>query len=142
MTPRLFLASLLLLACGGTTADTSEFVGIWHATSREFINLANPTQKVEVIAAGWTYDLTLLSCGSYSEVSTPSGGSAVSRSGVWDASVDVFTLSWGGEYSGEAQFDYSLTNGTLTMSGGSGTYDFDGDGTPDEATVTMVLTRI
>jgi hypothetical protein len=137
-------AAALSLACGGDGSGPSpdSFAGTWDATKYEFTNVANTSEKVDVIALGATLVVVLNADETYEATATPPGGAPEVTTGTWHASSDVFTIRETG-ISGEMQFDYHRSGNTLTLSGASDEFDFDGDDQtpPEAARVSAVLVR-
>lgn len=136
------LACAVSIACGdgGNAPNRSEFAGTWDGTKLEFTRVGNPSQAVDVVAAGGTLVAVLDEGGTYQWTVTPAGGAPETSSGTWSASADVFTIRETG-MSGEMQFDWRMSGGTLSLSGADGDYDFNDDGTPEDAKVSAVLVR-
>jgi hypothetical protein len=134
------LAGFLACGDGGTAPNPDELAGTWDGTKVEFINEANPAQRVDVIAAGGSYVLVLQSAGSYQGTLTVPGEAPMVATGTWSASADIFTMNETGT-SGDMQFDYSRSGATLTLSGANTDWDFNDDGVDEPAKVTVVLVK-
>src|SRR5512147_14641 len=143
--PRLALAlGVAVAACGGggTAPSSTSFAGSWRATKVEYVSVANPGTKVEVIAQGATLTVQLNADGSYSSVLTIPGKAAENTTGTWTASSDIFTLHWlESGFSNEMQFDYSLGGTTLTLTGADSDFDFAGTGQSQAAKLNVTLVR-
>ena len=142
---RLLAAAFAVLAgaCGdgGTGPDEEELTGTWRATKMEYVSVANSSQKVDVVALGATVTLVLDSDGTYTLTTAVPGQGQEILSGTWSASTDVLTCQWSGQYSGEMQFEMSLSGDTLTLSGAHTDFDINGDDVDEEARLNMVLAR-
>jgi hypothetical protein len=136
----------LSTACGkedeGPTGPSSASLdGTWRATRAEFVSLAPPTRSVEVIANGMTVTLQLPAAGNYTLTLTEPGAPAQVITGTWTASKDELTLNLSAPFTGEIQFDYVLTGGTLAIRGGHMPFTFDDNVGPEESIVNMTLVR-
>lgn len=122
----------------GVTAE--ELIGLWGAVEMVFTSEADPGQSVDAVGTeGYTYSLQLISGGTYeSQLSTPAG-EVRADGGTYQVFGDRLTLSSsaGPERSFEVHFNRSL----LRLREASSEWDFDGDGTPELATLEMVLDR-
>jgi hypothetical protein len=139
----MFLAMLLTApACGGDDGSgppAEDLQDLWAATKAEFVSVANPSTKADLIALGGEFTVDLKSGGLYEVFeSNPDQGWEYTFTGTWESSSDVLTLNL---IDGEIQFDMSLSGNTLTLSGGHVDFDFDGDGTFEEAILNAVLAR-
>lgn len=139
-----YAALTVSLACGGDGSGPSrtEFEGTWDATKLEFTNVANTSEKVEVIALGATYTIVLVSDGTYQATLGVPGSAPEVTTGTWSVSSDVITIKETGS-SGDQQFNWSLSGNTLTISGANTDFDFDGNGPrgDEAAKVSAVLVR-
>lgn len=136
------LASLIVsLGCGGGSPPADDFVGTWNAESCVYTNASDTSQSADLVVLGGSYEMTLNADGSYEVVATLPGESGFTTSGTWEASIDLFTLNYAVPFTGSAQFEFNLSNDTLTLTGADSSYDFDDDGTPDDAKLDMVLIR-
>jgi hypothetical protein len=136
---------LALAACGGdggSGPSSSDLAGTWRASRMEFVNAANPSTKVEVIALGATLTVQLSAGGAYTSTLTMPGEPAEVTTGTWSSSTDVFTLHWTeGGFIGEMQFDWTLSASTLTLQGADSEFDFNDDGVGEAAKLNLVLVR-
>ncbi|HEX9894071.1 MAG TPA: hypothetical protein VGA78_09095 [Gemmatimonadales bacterium] len=141
------LAALLLLAaCGGDDdgagPSPSGLTGTWRATKVELVNVANPTEKVELVALGMVLTAELNANETCRITSTFPGQPEEVITGTWSSSSEVFTIrhSEGGNTI-TWQFDWNLSGNTLTLSGADNELDFDGDDLGDPAKLNLVLVR-
>jgi hypothetical protein len=95
---------------------------------------------VDIVAAGGTVTLVLNADSTYQLTVTPSGGSPDVSAGTWSNSIDVMTVRETG-MTGEMQFQMTYTATTLTLTGANTSYDFNGDGTEEAATLNVTFTR-
>ncbi len=122
---------------GGGGSVPSEAVGTWVATSYTYVNQANSSQSYELISSGGGFTLMIQANGIFGVQYVEPGGATDSDGGTLTFSgntvtavtpTDVTTLTW----------SISGTTMTLMM---SDTFDFDNNGTEQDASVTIVLTR-
>ena len=139
----LSLLSGVALACGDDAAgpSPSEITGTWQATHVEYVSVAQPTVSVDLIVdEDYTVTLVLAANGSYTFTQTPPGEPPQTSTGTWEVDGDVFDVApTGTQY--RLQFEIALSGNTLSLSGADAEYDFDGDDTPEDAKLNMVLTR-
>ena len=137
-----FAGLAVSLACGdsGNGPNRDQFAGTWDATKLEFTNVANTSQKVDVIAAGAPFVIVLESNGTYQATIVIPGQPADNTTGTWSVSSQVFTLRETG-VSFDLQFSWSLSGNTITISGADTEFDFNDDGTDEPAKVSAVLVR-
>ncbi|HSB55680.1 MAG TPA: hypothetical protein VLD58_15070 [Gemmatimonadales bacterium] len=142
---RLALAlGVAVAACGGgaTAPSPTSFAGSWRATKVEYVSIANPATKIDVIAQGATLTVQLNAGGSYSSVMTIPGEPQENTTGTWSASSDIFTMHWlEGAIPNEMQFDYALGSSTLTLTGADTDFDFAGTGQSQAAKLNVTLVR-
>jgi hypothetical protein len=139
----LIFVAATLSACGKkspTQPGEKGLPGTWRATSAEYVSRANSSVRQEVVSRGTTMTLTLNANNTYTLTIVNPGQAAQIADGTWTASVDVLTLRRTG-MTGESQFDMTQSGDTLTLTGGSMLYDFEGDGIPDEAVLNATFAR-
>jgi hypothetical protein len=140
------LAALAVsLACGdgGNGPSRDQFAGTWDATKLEFTNVANTSEKVDVIAdLSGTFVIVLESNGTYQATATVPGQPVENTTGTWSVSSDVLTIKETG-VSFNLQFNWSLSGNTLTISGADSEFDFTDNGVDDpvQAKVSAVLVK-
>jgi hypothetical protein len=131
-------------ACGdgGSGPEPSELAGTWHATKVEFVSMADPGQRIELVSLGGTVTMTLAEASTFRiDASTP-GEPMETTTGSWSASRDVLTFHWlEGPFTHEWQFDMTLSGNTLTLSGAHDSFDFDDNGVDEDAFLNVVLVR-
>lgn len=139
----LLSASALLSVAGckssPTAPDVKTFVGTWNATKAEFVSIANPTTKQDIVAGGSTLTL-VLSTSTFVFTITDPGQAPKVATGTWSASSDTFTLTWSTGFNGESQFDFVLDVDHLTLTGGHLPFDFT-VGNFEEALLNLILVR-
>ncbi len=117
--------------------DESDFIGTWSATKAEYVSIADSNTKADIVARGSTLTLVFASSTFVLTITDPGQGPEI-FSGTWSASTDVMTLTWTSGMSGESQFDWSLDDDELTMTGGHMQFDFT-PGSPEEAILNLIL---
>jgi hypothetical protein len=138
------MTAAALVACGGgdaTAPPADDFAGTWQATKVELVSAASSSVRVELVAAGAAFTLTLRSDHTFTLTGIIPGESPLTLTGTWTASADVFTMSFTSGLSGQWQFDYSLAGDVLTMNGANTDWDFDDDGDDDPARLNLVFVR-
>jgi hypothetical protein len=138
----LVLAGLALgaAACSDNSAPPLDtFVGTWNATKMEFTRVANPTDKIDIIALGATFRITFAADSTWQAIMTVPETAPDTTAGTWTASIDVLTLAETG-VSGNMQFTYVLSGNTISLSGANVNFDF---GSGDEpATLSLTATKL
>lgn len=119
---------------------TPTLAGTWHATTAEFVNLANSSQRVEAVSKGSTLVLVLDAAGTFTFTTTDPGQPPDIFLGTWGASSDVITLTLTNRQ-GTIQFDFTLSGNTLHLEGGHVPYDVNGDDIDEESILTMSMAR-
>jgi hypothetical protein len=132
------LLALLAACSSGTAPPADDFVGTWHATKVEYASTSG-MGMVDIVALGGTVTLQLNADKTAVLTITPAGQSPQVTSGAWSNSIDVFNFTVGS--SNGWSWDYSLSAGTLTLTGADTSYDFDDNGTQDDAKFNLTLTK-
>ena len=141
------VAVLLISSCGGTTAPPPEtLVGTWSATSVELVSVANPAVRVDLVAdLNATVTLVLAADNDFTltvtyEGEEPGGpwGTNSEETGTW-SSTDILTLQT--SPTSEWQFEIELNGDALTLTEADTSFDFGGDGTLEDAKLSLNLTR-
>jgi hypothetical protein len=146
-----FVAVLLTSSCGGsdTTAPPEEtLVGTWNATSVELVSMANPADRVDLVAdlgaavtlvleADNNFTLTVTYTGE--EPGGPWGMNSVD-SGTWSV-TDVLTLQMSPTSEWQFEADLDAGGNALTLTEADTSFDFGGDGTLEDADLSLELTR-
>lgn len=142
-------ASMALILAAGACGDdqgpgggpTALLQDTWVATTWEYVNQADPSDKVSFTAQGISVTLTIGES-NYSIVFSAPGQPSQTISGTYVVSGNTFTITETGSSESESvTFSFSNNNNTLTMSDADTNWDFDDDGTDDPATLQMVFTR-
>ena len=124
----------------GTGPSPAELTGTWDATKIEFTQVASPFTKVDVVPTGGSAVLVLVSGGGCTFTITATGGPDGVFTGTWSASSDLLSLDLAGPFFNTTwEFDMTLSNTTLTLSGAD--TDFTFASTPEAAKFGLVLTK-
>lgn len=137
--------ALLVTACGGSGTvepdpDLAPLVGDWEATELTLTNVAAPGQSVDLIQQGAGFSLNVQPSGQYTAILV-FGGQDQTEIGQAEVSGNRLTLI------PNVPAGQPTTTGTYTLQGdvltldGSTEFDFNLDGTPEPATVHLVLAR-
>ena len=146
----LVAAAALAAACGGSDGGSSgsptgpsgsSLVGTWKASRAEFVGVANPSQRVEIVSLGVSVTLALQGGGAYTlTIAEPNLPPEVAT-GAWTASRDVLRLTPAG-MSWSHEFDMTLDGNTLTLLNATFEFDVNGDDRDDQAKLNMTLSRM
>jgi hypothetical protein len=135
----LALLGLIATACAtGTAPPADDFVGTWQATRVEYVSTGG-MGTVDVIDLSWVVTLELNADQSAVLTMTPPGSAPQVTNGTWSNSIDVFNFTVGAA-SGWS-WDYTLSGGTLTLTGADSSWDFDDNQTQDDAKFNLTLTK-
>jgi hypothetical protein len=135
----LALLGLIAAACkSGTAPPANDFVGTWDAAKVEYASVGG-MGTVDIVALGGTGTLQLNADKSATLTITPSGGAPQVTTGTWSNSIDVFNFTVGA--ANGWSWDYTLSGGTLTLIGADTSYDFDHNGTQDDAKFNLTFTK-
>lgn len=123
-----------------------DVAGTWDAVRWRYTSASDPTEVVELVTAGVAITMTVGLAGQYAIVFDP--GWANTGNLLFESS-DLLVRAESRESSPELRwpeadasraFTFGLDGGTWSFTGPD-TYDFDGNGTPDPATLDVVLAR-
>jgi len=136
------LMVIAMIGCGDDESagpEPAEITGTWNATEVEYVSIP-PGTTVELIALGGTATLTLEASSTFHFVVTPASEAPQTTDGTWDLDGDTIEMtpqgmpfSW--------QFDVTFADDSLGLRGGHVEYDFDDDGTPEQAVLNLQLVR-
>ena len=131
------------VACGGSSGPSPQtLAGTWGATKAELVKASSASTKVDIVAKGGSVLLVLRDNKSFNLTFSEPGEPVQDMSGVWSSSTDVLTLAYtSGPFSGEMQFDMSLSGSTLSLLGADTGYDFDDDGVDEPAKVNLTMVK-
>ena len=127
------------LSCSTATGiQLADLAGTWTAQSLVFTNAANAGQTFDIIANGGSYAVTLEANGDYTSSFTFAQESETA-SGTYVVTGTIMTLAESGQGSPE---DYQVTRDGNNMTLiGTNSWDFDNDGTDEDAILMVMLTR-
>lgn len=129
------------LGCGddnGTTGPSpSSLIGTWDAVKMELVSGEVPSHKLDFLADGSTFTLTLLEQHVWEILVTSPGQPPVSSEGTWSLSDDVLTITDGPQV---LKFKVRCDGNTMTLTADV-TWDHDLDGTAEPAKETIVLVK-
>jgi hypothetical protein len=137
---------LLLIALSGCGKDKAvgpkpdEITGLWRATRVEYVNKADPNQRVELIAAGDTVRVAILGDHNFAFIRTRAGGSPDTTTGTWRLDGDLFRVRPTG-MPFEWVWDVSLSGSSLTLKDADVEFDVNNDALMEMTKQTMVLVR-
>jgi len=128
--------ALLALGLGACSDSTSpaELAGSYDATVFEFTNADSTAQKLDLVDAGAVIEITISAAGAFSvdiDGDTEAGTIAIDGNDV--------TITIGGD-AATGTIDQNGDTVTITLDTGV-TFDFDEDGTDEDATLRIVMTR-
>jgi hypothetical protein len=134
------LVALFLGSCKSPTGPSSETLeGTWHATKAQYVKVADAGVTVDVVAQGSAVSLALAT-GTYTFTVNDTRVPQSVTTGSWTSSQDTLTLAPSGT-TFTTVFDMSLNGSTLTLNGGGVLFDFDSNGTFEEAKLNMMLAK-
>jgi hypothetical protein len=132
----------LAAACGGegTGPSPTELAGTWQVVKCEYVSTQG-LGTVDLIAGGGSGTLVLTATDTFRLSVTPASGAPVTFTGTYEVSgIDLMKVTPAG-VTWYWAFDMSLSGSNLTLSNGSGQYDFDHNGQPDDATWNLTMRR-
>jgi hypothetical protein len=112
--------------------------GTWLATGAEYVSVANPSQRVNIVSQGASVSLVLDASTFTFKISYP-GQEPTVTTGSWSYTSDTMTLAPSGT-SFTWVFNMSLSGDSMTLSGAHVQFNF--SGTLEEATLNLVLARV
>nr|WP_298792177.1 hypothetical protein [uncultured Allomuricauda sp.] len=127
----------------GTNYSVSDISGNWTATEARFFNVsAEPIQVVDVVAEGGSVTLSIQSNGRFTLNITESGEPSSRSSGDLCFDEDLLVVRFDGDAADDYEFFRITFNGTNNLSfDGPAEFDFNDDGTPDPADISLALVR-
>jgi hypothetical protein len=132
------------IACGGdggTGPSPETLVGTWGATKAEFVSVASPSTKVDLVAMSGTVQLVLTAAKTFTLTVTVPGAPDEVSAGTWSSS-DILSLTFTSGHAGTMQFQLNLSGNTMTLSGADAEFDFNQDGVDEPAKLNLVLQRV
>jgi hypothetical protein len=136
------LGAVAFASCKDDTTgpQPSEINGLWHATKAEYVSRDSPPIRVDIVAAGGSATLDLQANQHFAYTETRNGEAPFTVVGTWKFDTDEMDL-YPDPPSHYWIFQASLANGTLTLTGASAAYDFDGVSGPDPGSLDLTLVR-
>ena len=132
----------ILGACGSDTTGSGlpNLVGVWTITKFEFVRVANPSTKVDLIALGGSGHVTFNSNGTWATTLTFPGLAPLTSSGTYTETATSLTLVDTSQSPSETStFAMTVSGNVRTATGGTATFDF---GSGDEAaTLNVTATK-
>ena len=132
----------LVGACGKQSVAPSptELAGTWRVVRCEYASTQG-LGTVDLIAGGGSGSLVLTADDTLRLSVTPASGPPLSFTATYRVSgIDLMIVTPAGATWYWA-FDMALSGGTLTLSTGAAQYDFNGDGSLDDAKWNLVMAR-
>lgn len=139
---RLFLTAVLgtaLTACGSdSTGANASLVGTWTLTKFEFTNIADATQHTDIIALGGHGAIVFNANLTWSvAVTLPgAGGGSFNGSGTYTETATTLTIVTNDQPPETSVFSKTLTSSSLTLTGGTGNFDFGAGDVPSHISIT------
>lgn len=133
----------IAVACGdnGTGPAAPGVVGTWHATTVEFVSVADSTRTTELVSQGLTFSLVFLANLTFQNTTTNPGQSPVASSGTYSETATTLSLT---QITPPpivtVTFVRTLSGNALTLARGQVPYQF-GSGAVEPAYVTFQLVR-
>lgn len=122
---------------GGTGPSPSSMVGTWRATSYELSEVANPSNRIDMVGAGATVRLVLTEAKAFTLTISWLGEQEV-MTGTWTSSGNALTITIAGETS---TFVIGSNRNSMTLVEEHTGFDFDDDGEDEDAHVNMAMVR-
>lgn len=136
-------AFLVLSGCGddgvAIDPDLAPLVGDWNATELVIRSVFNPDLAPDLIELGATFDLNIQPSGQYTAILIYAR-QASTEIGTVVVAGNTVTLHREFPSRSTSTATYRLTGDVLTLEGDT-EFDFNLDGTPEDAVSTMVLKR-
>lgn len=128
----------------GTVLSISDIIGNWTATSAIFSATSGSTNlDVDVVAEGGTVSLSIQSGGGFTLNISESGTASDISSGDFCFDEDLLVVLFDGDALDDWEyFGIQLNSGTNVLTiNGPAEFDFNDDGNPDQASVSLTLVR-
>ncbi len=135
------LIAILTLGCDDPISiDPSDLAGRWTALSYSWLDKADLMTTYDMIPDGGSFVVTLGSDGSYSATRRSPDGTVESLTGTYTVAAPQLTFSDFGNGQPEP-FLATRESDSMTLVTGNAEFDFDDDGTPDPAQLSIFLQR-
>ena len=121
------------------TGNVGEFAGKWGANTFNMINVANPSQVIDLTVYGVEYSMTINTNATYS-VSVIFQGQPIDEEGVvnFDNGTVTFTPNAGAVRTGT----YTYANDILTLDVAGQEFDFNQDGVNEPAKLYLEMVKV
>jgi hypothetical protein len=134
--------SCLTVACSSSSTGPTvpNVVGTWNATKAEFIRVANPATKLELISAGASVKAVFAADNTFTLTASLPGTQPDVSTGTYTVTTSTLTLNITSNTPAEnITFTLSMSGNTMSLTGGTAPFNF---GNGDEAaTVNLTLTK-
>lgn len=129
------LSTLGAVACGESTGITVEDLqGAWNATQYVYTSNEDPTEQVDLIAQGASFEMTVTADGTVSTLFDDGQGGTSSDAGTLTPDGSTLTISG-------VAFQAQRSGDLLTLTDATNAYDIDGDGSEESATLEIRMVR-
>lgn len=126
-----------LAGCGSdSTGANTSVVATWTLTKFEFTNDANAAQKSDIIALGGHGTITFNANLTWASAVTLPGGGSFNGGGTYTETATTLTIVTTGQSPSTSAFSKTVTNSTLTLTGGAATFDFGAGDVPAHINIT------
>ena len=120
------------LGCGGSGPSLPDLVGTWHATKIQVTNKANAAQTTNLTLLGATIQVVFRNDNTFTATFAAPGQPADNSTGSWVQTATSLTLTDAPPGTDVNVFTYTLSGGTLTMSGGEVDFNFGSGDVPSK----------
>ena len=127
--------------CGGDNAGPSlpNLVGTWHATKIQVTNKANASETIDVTPLGATLEFIARADHTFTATFGIPGEPPDVSNGTYVQTATMVTTTDDASSGGQVNvFTYSLSGGTLTMSGGTVDFNFGSGDVASRLDLTLV----
>lgn len=133
------LAGVVLGCGGGTGPDLPNVVGTWNATKIQVTNKANVAQTSNLTLLGATLTVVFRSDNTFTATFAAPGQPADASTGTWTQNSSTLTLTDDSSSGSDVNtFAYTVSGGTLTLSGGEIDFDFGSGDVPSKFDLILV----
>ena len=137
----LMVCGLAVAACSkeGTGPSPAQLAGTWQVIKYEYVSTQG-LGTVDLIAGGGSGTL-VLTADTFRLSVAPASGAPVNITGTYEIDgIDLMRVTPAG-VTWYFAFDMAFSGGTLTLTNGSGEYDFNGDTQFEPAKLNLTMTR-
>lgn len=129
----------------GTNTSMSEIAGNWNATRASFSkNVAGPVMEVDIVEIGGSLSLEIQNDGRFSVTFQVPNQPSETNTGRFAFDEDLLIISFDDDPDEWEYFGITHQEPNLTISGGTvyEAFDFDGNGTREDANIDFELIRV